>query len=78
MNQTAAPVAFEELTAANGRRIGIATLASEKTLHAISLEMVRLLTPQLQQWQDDPGVAMVILQAQGEKAFCAGGDLQQL
>lgn len=78
MNQTAAPVAFEELTAANDRRIGIATLASEKTLHAISLEMVRLLTPQLQQWQDDPGVAMVILQAQGEKAFCAGGDLQQL
>jgi enoyl-CoA hydratase/carnithine racemase len=78
MNQTAAPVAFEELTAANGRRIGIATLASEKTLHAISLEMVRLLTPQLQQWQADPGVAMVILQAQGEKAFCAGGDLQQL
>ncbi|MBW9333612.1 enoyl-CoA hydratase/isomerase family protein [Herbaspirillum sp. RU 5E] len=78
MNQTAAPVVFEELTAANGRRIGIATLASEKTLHAISLEMVRLLTPQLQQWQADPGVAMVILQAQGEKAFCAGGDLQQL
>lgn len=78
MNQTAAPVAFEELTAANGRRIGIATLASEKTLHAISLEMVRLLAPQLQQWQADPGVAMVILQAQGEKAFCAGGDLQQL
>jgi hypothetical protein len=72
MNQTAAPVVFEELTAANGRRIGIATLASEKTLHAISLEMVRLLTPQLQQWQADPDVAMVILQAQGEKAFCAG------
>lgn len=78
MNQAAAPVLFEELTAANGRRIGIATLASEKTLHAISLEMVRLLTPQLQQWQADPDVAMVILQAQGEKAFCAGGDLQQL
>ncbi|AYR22568.1 enoyl-CoA hydratase/isomerase family protein [Herbaspirillum rubrisubalbicans] len=78
MNQSAAPVLFEELTAINGRRIGIATLASEKTLHAISLEMVQLLTPQLQRWQADPGVAMVILQAQGEKAFCAGGDLQQL
>lgn len=78
MNPAAAPVLFEELTATNGRRIGIATLASEKTLHAISLEMVQLLTPQLQRWQADPGVAMVILQAQGEKAFCAGGDLQQL
>lgn len=78
MNPAAAPVLFEELTATNGRRIGIATLASEKTLHAISLEMVQLLTPQLQRWQADPGVAIVILQAQGEKAFCAGGDLQQL
>jgi len=75
---SAAPVVFEELTAANGRRIGVATLASEKTLHAISLEMVKLLTPQLRQWQADPDVAMVILQAQGEKAFCAGGDLQHL
>lgn len=75
---SADPVLFHELTAANGQRIGVATLASEKTLHAISLEMVKLLTPQLLQWQADPGVAMVILQAQGEKAFCAGGDLQQL
>lgn len=72
------PVLFDELATQNGRRIGVATLASEKTLHAISLEMVTLLTTQLRQWQDDPAVAMVILQAQGEKAFCAGGDLQQL
>lgn len=72
------PVLFEELATQNGRRIGVATLASEKTLHAISLDMVNLLTPQLRQWQADPDVALVILQAQGEKAFCAGGDLQQL
>ncbi|NUU02162.1 enoyl-CoA hydratase/isomerase family protein [Herbaspirillum robiniae] len=75
MNQ---PVLFEELAARNGLRIGVATLASEKTLNAISLEMVDLLTPQLRKWQADPEVALVILQAQGEKAFCAGGDLQQL
>ena len=73
-----APVLFEELVARNGRRIGVATLASEKTLHAISLQMVELLTPQLRAWQADPAVALVILQAQGDKAFCAGGDLQQL
>ena len=72
------PVLFEEQVARNGQRIGVATLASEKTLHAISLEMVTLLTAQLRRWQADPQVALVILQAQGEKAFCAGGDLQQL
>ena len=75
MNQ---PVLFEELATHNGRRIGVATLASEKTLNAISLDMVDLLAPQLRQWQDDPEIAMVLLQAQGEKAFSAGGDLQQL
>ncbi|WP_034296677.1 enoyl-CoA hydratase/isomerase family protein [Herbaspirillum sp. RV1423] len=72
------PVLFEELATQNGRRIGVATLASEKTLNALSLGMVHLLTPQLRQWAADAGIAMVLLQAQGEKAFCAGGDLQQL
>lgn len=72
------PVLFEELATQNGRRIGVATLASEKTLNALSLDMVHLLTPQLRRWAADPGIAMVLLQAQGEKAFCAGGDLQQL
>lgn len=72
------PVLFEELATQNGRRIGVATLASEKTLNALSLDMVQLLTPQLRQWAKDPDIVMVLLQAQGEKAFCAGGDLQQL
>lgn len=71
-------VLFEELRAANGYRIGVATLNSEKTLNALSLEMTDLLTGRLVQWAADADVAMVVLQAQGEKAFCAGGDLQQL
>ena len=72
------PVLFEELATQNGRRIGVATLASEKTLNALSLDMVHLLTPQLRQWARDPEIVMVLLQAQGEKAFCAGGDLQKI
>ncbi|HTD07043.1 enoyl-CoA hydratase/isomerase family protein [Undibacterium sp.] len=74
----AAPALFEELTAANGKRIGVATLNVEKTLNAISLEMVDLLDQQLRLWAADPQLAMVVLQAAGEKAFCAGGDLQGL
>lgn len=72
------PVLFEELSCHNGSRIGVATLASEKTLHALSLEMVQLLTSRLRHWAADPEIVMVLLQAQGEKAFCAGGDLQRL
>lgn len=72
------PVLFEELATRSGHRIGVATLAAEKTLNAISLEMTHLLTRQLRQWASDPAIVLVVLQAQGEKAFCAGGDLQNL
>jgi enoyl-CoA hydratase/carnithine racemase len=71
-------VLFEELPAVHGYRIGIATLNVEKTLNALSLEMTDLLTARLTQWAADAGLAMVILQGHGDKAFCAGGDLQQL
>ncbi|SFB35513.1 Enoyl-CoA hydratase/carnithine racemase [Collimonas sp. OK607] len=72
------PVLFDTLTADNGSRIGIVTLNAEKTLNALSLEMIDLLAAQLTAWSSDVGIAVVVLQAAGEKAFCAGGDLQNL
>ncbi len=75
---TEAPVLFETRDAADGRRIGIATLNAAKTLNGLSLAMARLLDAQLQQWADDDAIALVVLQGAGEKAFCAGGDLHGL
>lgn len=68
-------VLFETLDAANGKKIGIATLNSERSLNALSLQMVDKLEPQLKAWRDDPAVVCVWLQGAGEKAFCAGGDI---
>lgn len=68
-------VVFNELAAANGKKIGVATLNAEKSLNALSLPMARLLLPQLAAWQDNPDIACVWLQGAGEKAFCAGGDI---
>lgn len=73
-----APVLFEERVAGNGTRIGIATLNAPRTLNGISLPMAHLLLKQLNAWADDDGIAMVVLQGAGEKAFCAGGDLHSL
>lgn len=73
-----APVLFEERSAANGKRIGIATLNAPKTLNGLSLDMARLLDERLRMWAGDNGIAMVVLQGAGEKAFCAGGDLHSL
>ncbi|MFJ1298878.1 enoyl-CoA hydratase/isomerase family protein [Pseudomonadota bacterium AL_CKDN230030165-1A_HGKHYDSX7] len=72
------PVLFEERIADNGSRIGVATLNAPQTLNGLSLEMVDLLDERLQRWATDPAVALVILQGAGDRAFCAGGDLQGL
>ena len=71
-------VLFDTLPTACGRRFGIATLNAPTTLNALSLDMVQALTPVLRDWAQDPGVVGVVLQAAGDKAFCAGGDLRGL
>ncbi|WP_293373300.1 enoyl-CoA hydratase/isomerase family protein [Nevskia sp.] len=78
LSAAADPVLFRVIEAANGRRIGIATLNSEKTLHAIGLPMIRPLDAQLRVWAADPAIACVVLQAAGDKAFSAGGDVKTL
>ena len=79
MSEAADPVVLlEERAAADGRRIGIATLNSPRSLNGLSLEMARLLDAQLVAWAADDAIAMVVLQGNGEKAFCAGGDLHSL
>lgn len=73
-----APVLFRTLPCANGRAIGVATLNAAPSLNALSLDMIGMLGAQLEAWESDPSVAVVILEGSGDKAFCAGGDLQQL
>ena len=72
------PVLIEERRAANGVRIGVARLNAEKTLNALSLEMIDLLTERLCVWAVDPGVVLVVLESAGEKAFSAGADLRKV
>jgi enoyl-CoA hydratase/carnithine racemase len=71
-------VLLDTLATADGRSFGMATLNAPATLNALSLAMVQRLTPALALWANDPNVVGVILQATGEKAFCAGGDLREL
>lgn len=73
-----AVVLFEEWPTASGHRFGVATLNAPASLNALSLQMVQLLTPALRQWAHDSAIAGIVLQATGEKAFCAGGDLRDL
>jgi enoyl-CoA hydratase/carnithine racemase len=53
-------------------------LNAEKTLNALTLEMIDLMSERLAVWAKDPAIALVVLEGTGERAFCAGGDLHAL
>nr|WP_298720791.1 enoyl-CoA hydratase/isomerase family protein [uncultured Steroidobacter sp.] len=71
-------VRFEEIPTQQGYRLGLAKLNAGKSLNALSLDMIRLLDPQLRRWAADPEIVCVVLHGAGEKAFCAGGDIRSL
>lgn len=60
------------------RRAGRITLNRPKALNALTHRMVLEIETALLAWRDDPAVDLVIIDAAGEKAFCAGGDVQAL
>ena len=57
---------------------GRITLTRPKALNALSYDMANAIEEALDQWRDDEAVKIVIIDAEGDKAFCAGGDIQKL
>lgn len=55
----------------------VITLNRPKTLNALTLSMIRKITPQLHDWEAGHKV-MIIIQGVGGKAFCAGGDVRSI
>ena len=74
---TAAPVLFEEVNCSTGK-LGRITLNVESTLNSLTLDMVDLLQVQLDAWAGDDELAAIFIDGAGEKALCAGGDVQAL
>jgi len=72
------PILFSEMLSANGKIIAVAELNAPKSLNALRLPMIILLTEQLNIWQENDNVAVVVLKGAGGKAFCAGGDVVSL
>jgi enoyl-CoA hydratase/carnithine racemase len=69
------PVLFRK--SANGT-VGIATLNRPKQLNALTLEMCELMGRQFGAWANDDAIKCVVLNAKGEKGFCAGGDVAEV
>ncbi len=57
---------------------GLVILNRPKALNALTHDMVRALHAQLKLWAADDAVTRIIVTANGERAFCAGGDIRAL
>ena len=68
-----ADILFERRGAA-----GLVTLNRPQALNAVTHGMVLALRAQLDAWGADPAITRVVIQAAGERAFSAGGDIRAL
>ena len=73
-----ASVLIREHAAPGGRAIAEVTLNVEATLNSLSLGMARTIGAALRAWRDEERIACVLFRGAGDRAFCAGGDIQAL
>ena len=66
---------MEDLNIRIQGRAGRITLTREKALNALNHDMALAVLAALSDWRDDPSVDLVIMDAAGDRAFCAGGDI---
>ncbi|MFN0193616.1 MAG: enoyl-CoA hydratase/isomerase family protein [Aestuariivirga sp.] len=59
-------------------RAGRITLNRPEVLNALTHDMVKAMTRALTAWAGDAAVELVVVDAIGGRAFCAGGDIQTL
>lgn len=57
---------------------GRITLTRPETLNALTHEMCLAIERALDAWRDDPGITLIVIDAMGERAFCAGGDIARM
>lgn len=63
------------------RRTGQAgriTLHRPDAMNALTLPMCRGIESALDDWRDDASVQVVVLDAEGDRAFCSGGDIAEM
>ncbi|MDE9451777.1 enoyl-CoA hydratase/isomerase family protein [Aliiroseovarius sp. Z3] len=59
-------------------KAGRITLTRPDALNALSYDMCLAIDAALIDWADDDDVTMIIIDAEGDRAFCAGGDIREI
>ncbi len=63
------------------RKVGLTgriTFTRPEALNAMSYDMCIAIEDALDAWAEDNAVKMIVIDAEGQKAFCAGGDIAEL
>lgn len=71
-------IAFQEHASSHGRRIGHATINNPAARNALTVDMLEPFYKQLTAWDSDAGIAAIVIDASGDTAFSAGGDIVAL
>ncbi|WP_372968049.1 enoyl-CoA hydratase/isomerase family protein [Microbacterium sp.] len=58
--------------------LGRLTLNRPEAINALDVGMIRSLTEALESWRDDTDVQIVLIDGEGERGMCAGGDVRGL
>lgn len=70
-------IEFIRIPAKKGE-IGMITLQRPQALNALTSSMCQSIDHFLQEWEEDSEVKAVVIQGQGDRAFCAGGDVRRV
>ena len=75
---SAIALATPDLIIAREGSLGVITLNRPKTINALTLGMTRGIAAALDMFESDSSVAVVLIEGNGERGLCAGGDLRGL
>jgi len=67
-----------EISIRKSGKAGRITLTRPEALNALSYNMCLTIGDALTQWEDDDQVEVIIIDAEGSKSFCAGGDIADM
>ena len=59
-------------------RAGRITLQRPQALNAMTYDMCMAIEAAFDAWRDDDAVALIVIDAEGDRAFCSGGDIAEL
>ncbi len=78
LNKDSDPVLYFEHSTASNHVIAHARLNVESTLNSLSLDMIESLSTMIDHWRQRDDIVALIFSGAGDRAFCAGGDIQAL